>query len=57
MSPPERVLQVVSFLIIYISSVVYFFVAYDTSLLRKKDEDLSEDELYEKDLAILFGGQ
>ena len=55
MSPSERILQAVSFLIIYISSVIYFIIAFDLSLLSKKNEDLTEDEQSEKNLAITFG--
>mmetsp|Transcript_19871 Transcript_19871/g.24568 ORF Transcript_19871/g.24568 Transcript_19871/m.24568 type:complete len:477 (+) Transcript_19871:2061-3491(+) len=57
MSPPERVLQVIAFMVIYISGIAYFFIAYDFSLLSKEDSELNADELYEKNAAILYVGE
>jgi len=51
---PERILQVTSFAILYISSIVYMLVAFDSSLLRKKDDELNEAELKEKNLCINY---
>ena len=57
MSPPERILQGVAFGIIYVSSIVYFVVAFDMSVITKEDDELDADQLYEKNAAILFGAE
>lgn len=41
----ERILQVLSFVMIYVAGIVYLFLAYEFSLLSKDDDELNEVEL------------
>ena len=51
----ESVLQVFSFVMIYIAGIIYFMVRYDTSVLNKDDEDLLlEADRQERDNARNF---
>lgn len=53
-SNPERVLQVVSFMVLYISSFAYMMIAFDVSLLQKENSELNLLELHEKDELINY---
>ena len=37
----ERILQIVSFVIIYLVGIVYLFIAFDATLLSKNNDDLN----------------
>ena len=51
----ERVLQVLSFVMIYAAGTIYFFIRFDTSIINKDDEDLPvEADRQERDSARNF---
>ena len=47
-SPEEKRMQVSAYVIFYVPALIYLFVAFDLSVLSKKDQELNAQELREK---------